>query len=63
MKDRLITIFFSVAATYGLLQITPKQPKELEVDDYTSHNASRMTVKEIEQMLLSLPEVTCELGH
>src|SRR6185436_2094053 len=32
MKDRLITIFFSVAATYGLLQVTPKQPKELEVD-------------------------------
>lgn len=32
MKDRLITVFFSVAATYGLLQVTPKQPKELEVD-------------------------------
>src|SRR5262245_37512111 len=32
MKDRLITIFFSVVATYGLLQVTPKQPKELEVD-------------------------------
>jgi hypothetical protein len=32
MKDRLITIFFSVAATYGLLQVTPKQLKELEVD-------------------------------
>ena len=32
MKDRLITILFSVAATYGLLQVTPKQPKELEVD-------------------------------
>jgi hypothetical protein len=32
MKDRLITIFLSVAATYGLLQATPKQPRELEVD-------------------------------
>ncbi len=32
MKDRLITIFFSVAATYGLLQVAPKHPKELEVD-------------------------------
>ncbi len=32
MKDRLITIIISVATTYGLLQITPKQPKELEVD-------------------------------
>ena len=32
MKDRILTIVFSVAATYGLLQINPKQPKELEVD-------------------------------
>lgn len=32
MKDRLITIVCSVAATYGLLQITPKPVKELEVD-------------------------------
>ncbi|MFN0017989.1 MAG: hypothetical protein ACKVP0_07005 [Pirellulaceae bacterium] len=32
MKDRLITIFLSVATTYGLLQATPKQPRELEVD-------------------------------
>ena len=32
MKDRLLTIFFSVAATYGLLQVAPKPAKELEVD-------------------------------
>lgn len=32
MKDRLITIVLSVAATYGLLQVTPKPQKELEVD-------------------------------
>jgi hypothetical protein len=32
MKDRLITICVSIAATYGLLQITPKNPKELELE-------------------------------
>ena len=32
MKDRIITIVLSVAATYGLLQVTPKPLKELEVD-------------------------------
>jgi hypothetical protein len=32
MKDRIITILLSVAATYGLLQVTPKPQKELEVD-------------------------------
>lgn len=32
MKDRLITILCSVAATLGLLQAAPKQPRELEVD-------------------------------
>ena len=37
--------------------------KEPETDDYTSHNTRRMTVKEVEQLLLSLPEVTCELGN
>lgn len=37
--------------------------QEPEVDDYTSHNTSRMTIKEVEQLLLSLPEVMCELGY
>ena len=32
MKDRLITIALSVAATYGLLKAAPQQVKELEVD-------------------------------
>ena len=32
MKDRLITIALSVAATYGLLKAAPQQIKELEVD-------------------------------
>ncbi len=32
MKDRIITIVLSVAATYGLLQVTPQPLKELEVD-------------------------------
>ena len=37
--------------------------QEPEVDDYTSHNTSRMTIKEVEQLLLSLPEVTCEFTN
>ena len=32
MRDRLITICLSVAATYGFLQVAPKPQKELEVD-------------------------------
>jgi hypothetical protein len=32
MKDRIITIVLSVAATYGLLQVTPQPLKELEVE-------------------------------
>jgi hypothetical protein len=32
MKDRLITIALSVAATLGLLKAAPEQPRELEVD-------------------------------
>jgi len=32
MKDRLITIVLSVAASYGVMQATPKQEKVLDVD-------------------------------
>ena len=32
MKDRLITIVMSVAATYGLLKAAPEAEKVLEVD-------------------------------
>jgi UDP-glucose 4-epimerase len=32
-----------------------------EVEDYTSHNTQRLTVREIEKLLLSLPEVQKEL--
>ncbi len=33
------------------------------IEDYTSHNTQRLTVKEIEKLLLSLPEVQKELSH
>ena len=36
--------------------------KEPDVDDYTSHNTYRMNVKEVEDLLLSLPEFTAELA-
>ena len=36
--------------------------KEPDVDDYTSHNTERLNVHQVEELLRSLPEVTCELG-
>lgn len=35
--------------------------EELIVEDYTSHNTERLTVEQVEQLLLSLPEVQEEL--
>ena len=35
--------------------------KESRVDDYTSHNTQRLNVKEVERLLLSLPEINKEL--
>lgn len=35
--------------------------QEASLDDYTSHNTYRLSVKEVEDLLLSLPEVTAEL--
>ena len=32
MKERLLTIALSVAATYGLMNAEARAPKELEVD-------------------------------
>lgn len=37
-------------------------PGEINVDDYTSHNTSRLGVDEVEQLLLTLPEVAAEMG-
>lgn len=46
---------------------TEGEPKEAQLDDYHSHNTYRLSVKEIEELLLSLPEVVAELegwrGH
>jgi len=35
--------------------------EEAKMDDYTSHNTRQLGVKEVEELLLSLPEVTCEM--
>jgi UDP-glucose 4-epimerase len=35
--------------------------EEAKVEDYTSHNTRQLSVKEVEELLLSLPEVTCEM--
>jgi UDP-glucose 4-epimerase len=35
--------------------------KEVDIEDYTSHNTVRLNTKEIEKLLLTLPEVVSEL--
>jgi len=40
---------------------TEGDQKEAEVKDYTSHNTQRLNVKEVEELLLSLPEIQAEL--
>ena len=37
--------------------------EEAKLDDYTSHNTQRLNVKEVEELLLTLPEIQCELGR
>jgi UDP-glucose 4-epimerase len=36
---------------------TEGDAKEAELDDYTSHNTKRLDVKEVEELLLTLPEI------
>lgn len=36
-------------------------PAEIEIEDYNSHNTQRLTVPEVEKMLLTLPEIQSEL--
>lgn len=36
--------------------------EEAKVEDYTSHNTQRLGVKEVEELLLSLPEVQVQLN-
>lgn len=36
--------------------------EESSLEDYTSHNTKRLSVKEVEELLLTLPEVTSELN-
>ncbi len=43
------------------LYFTQGDPKEVYVEDYHSHNTTRLNVKQVEELLLSLPEVTAEL--
>jgi len=37
--------------------------EEVKIDDYTSHNTERLSVKQVEQLLLTLPEIRAELGE
>ncbi len=40
---------------------TEGDPKEADTEDYTSHNTVRLNAKEVEKLLLTLPEVVSEL--
>lgn len=40
---------------------TEGDPNEVDIEDYTSHNTVRLNAKEIEKLLLTLPEVVSEL--
>jgi len=42
---------------------TEGDTKEAKFEDYTSHNTRRLNIKEVEELLLSLPEVQAELGE
>lgn len=35
--------------------------KEVSIEDYTSHNTNRLTIQEVEEMLVRLPEMQAEL--
>ena len=41
---------------------TSGDASEARIDDYNSHNTTRLTVDEVKALLLSLPEVRAELG-
>ena len=43
------------------LYFTKGDKKEMQLDDYHSHNTEQLNVKQVEKLLLSLPEVTAEL--
>jgi len=43
------------------IYFTEGDQEEAEIEDYTSHNTTRLNVKEVEELLLSLPQVTAEL--
>ncbi|HOL32845.1 MAG TPA: polysaccharide biosynthesis protein, partial [Anaerohalosphaeraceae bacterium] len=45
------------------LYFTQGDKKEMQLDDYHSHNTKRLNVKQVEQLLLTLPEVTDELKN
>ena len=40
---------------------TEGDPEEAAIEDYTSHNTDRLNIKQVEKLLLTLPEITSEL--
>ncbi|MGB8227269.1 MAG: polysaccharide biosynthesis protein [Sedimentisphaerales bacterium] len=45
------------------LYFTEGDKKEARMEDYTSHNTTQLNVKQVEELLLSLPEVQVELKN
>ncbi len=42
---------------------TEGDTRELNIEDYTSHNTEQLNVQQVEELLLSLPEIQAELGE
>ncbi|WP_407571566.1 polysaccharide biosynthesis protein [Deinococcus altitudinis] len=42
---------------------TEGRPEEAVIDDYTSHNTERLTVTQVENLLLTLPEIRNEINR
>lgn len=45
------------------IYFTEGDEEEAKIEDYTSHNTQRLNVEEVEELLLSLPEVTAEMKN
>ena len=41
---------------------TEGEPREMEIDEYNSHNTERLDVAGVKDLLLQLPEIRRELG-
>jgi UDP-N-acetylglucosamine 4,6-dehydratase/5-epimerase len=60
MKDYYRIVLDDRSLNYALY-FTKGDKKEMQLEDYHSHNTKQLNVKQVEKLLLSLPEVQAEL--